>query len=184
MRKERQSSCQCRFTLLGSTSVKAVRRTLMKLTVGDENHWMKTLSCVSCFKRISSGQHESDDNNQMIRLTYTYAFCLRFRCIMGPVVYDYNKKLILLSAIQLTEGIANFDVIYGRPFVTYRRWSYQWCRHRRVQPWPDVLRVRCSWSWSATLCRQTKCHRSNVKQPEKMINKLLELQCVSGIWTS
>jgi hypothetical protein len=40
-----QSSCQYHFTLLGSTSAKAVRRTLMKLTPVDENVWALS-SCI------------------------------------------------------------------------------------------------------------------------------------------
>ena len=49
--------------------------------------------------RITLGQHNSD--NRMIQLTDIY--CVLFRHI-GPVISDYNKRLILLSVIQLSGG--------------------------------------------------------------------------------
>ena len=46
--------------------------------------------------RITLVQRKSDNNNQMIQLNAVFLYCLG---IMGSVICDYNKLLILLSMI-------------------------------------------------------------------------------------
>jgi len=43
MHKKRQSSQQCHLALLGPTSVKAARKTLVKLTTEGYQKWLKEL---------------------------------------------------------------------------------------------------------------------------------------------
>jgi hypothetical protein len=44
---------------------------------------------------------KSDNNNRMNQLTNV--FCVLFTC-NGAAIFDYNKRLILLSVIQLSGG--------------------------------------------------------------------------------
>ena len=50
--------------------------------------------------RLTLGQLKSDNNNRIIKLTDVFIYC---RGIMGPAISDYNKWLILLSMIQLSD---------------------------------------------------------------------------------
>ncbi len=52
--------------------------------------------------RITLGQHKSDKNNRMIKLTDV--FCVLFRYITGSLLSDCNKWLIQLTVIQLSGG--------------------------------------------------------------------------------
>ncbi len=65
------------------------------------------LCVIQCppLNRITLGQHKIDNINRMIQLTDV--FCELFRCEMGPVISDYNTRLILLSVIQLSGGHCN-----------------------------------------------------------------------------
>ena len=56
--------------------------------------------------RMISGQHKTDNNNRMIKLTDAY--CLLFRYKIGPAISDYCQLLILLSVIQLSGGECSF----------------------------------------------------------------------------
>ena len=47
----------------------------------------------------------SNKNHQMVQFTDT--FCVLFRYLIGPVEHDNNKRLILLSVIQLSDGHFN-----------------------------------------------------------------------------
>ena len=57
--------------------------------------------------RITLGQHKNDNSNRMIQLTHVlyFVYCLG---IMGPTISDYNKRVILLSVIQLSGGHFNW----------------------------------------------------------------------------
>ena len=57
----------------------------------------------------------------MIQLTDV--FCVLFRYTMGPVVSDYNKRLILLSAIQLSGG--HCKSIFSK-IRTHTVWRVEW----------------------------------------------------------
>ena len=46
-------------------------------------------------------QRKSDTNNRMIQLTDV--FCVLFG-YNGPVIFDYNERLIMSSVIQLSGG--------------------------------------------------------------------------------
>ena len=59
------------------------------------------IQCPS-LNRITLGQLKRDNNNRMIQ--FTDFFCVLG--IMGPVIFYYNKRLILLSVIQLSGGHA------------------------------------------------------------------------------
>ena len=48
---------------------------------------------------ITLGQHKSDNHDKMIQLTNVFCICLG---AIGPVIFDYNKRLSLLSVIQLS----------------------------------------------------------------------------------
>ena len=49
--------------------------------------------------RITLGQPKSDNNNRLIRLTNVFVYCLDK---VETETSEYNKRLILLSVIQLS----------------------------------------------------------------------------------
>jgi hypothetical protein len=51
--------------------------------------------------RITLGQHKSDNNIRMFQLTDVFMY---FYGINVPAIFDYKKRLILLSVIQLSGG--------------------------------------------------------------------------------
>ncbi len=51
--------------------------------------------------RITLGRHKSDNNNQMIKLPTCFVYCL-YKIV--PAVFDYNKRQILLTVMQLSDG--------------------------------------------------------------------------------
>ena len=70
--------------------------------------------------RITLGQHKSDNNNWLIQLTDIFVYCWGK---MGPAVSDYNKRLILLSVIQLNGG-HSIDLLYSQVLE-----KKHWCRN-------------------------------------------------------
>ena len=62
------------------------------------------------FNGITLGYHNSDSNNRVIQLAHVY-YCLD---IMEPLISDYNKRLNLVSVIQLSGRIC---ITLGYPFM-------------------------------------------------------------------
>ncbi len=59
----------------------------------------------SPLNRIALGRFKSDNNNRMIQLTEVCCYCTN-----GPAISDYNKRLILLTVIQLSGGHCTYMV--------------------------------------------------------------------------